>query len=61
MVMRIDDRQSWFENRFFVPRKPIQTRCRVPWRGLLLLCGRSLRPPGGRTADEHRKFASIHW
>src|SRR5262249_1830987 len=65
MVMRIDDRQSWFENRFFVPRKPIEARRRVPWRGPLvlcgLLCGHRLRPPGGRAADEHREFASIHW
>src|SRR5262249_7680944 len=52
---------SWFENRFFVPRKPIQAGCWVPWHGRLLLCGRPLRPAGGRAADEQRKLASIHW
>src|SRR6516165_1181242 len=61
MMMRIYDRQSRFENRFFVQRKPILPRHRVRWRCLLLLCGRSLRPTGGRAADEHRKFAAIHW
>ena len=60
MVMRIDDRQSWFENRFFAPRQPIQARRRVPWRGRLLLCERPLRPRGRRADDEQRKFAPIH-
>jgi len=68
MVMRIDYRQSWFENRFFVLREPSQARRRVPRRGLLLLCGllRGLlcvcppRPCGRRRAKEQGKLASIH-
>jgi len=35
MVMRIDDRQFRFENRFFAPVEPIPAN-RVRWCGLLL-------------------------
>ena len=58
MVMRIDDRQFRFENRFFAPIEPIPAN-RVRWRGRLLgVC--APRPNGRGAAEESGEFASVH-
>jgi hypothetical protein len=58
MMVRIDDRQFRFENRFLAPVEPISAN-RVQWRGLLLrVC--APRPSGCRPAKEKGEFASVH-
>jgi len=56
MVMRIDDRQFGFENRFFAPVEPIPAN-QVRWPGLLLrVCAPLAR--GRRATEENGEFAS---
>jgi hypothetical protein len=58
MMVRIEDRQFRFENRFFAPVEPIQAK-RVSWGGLLLrVCAR--QPSGRGAAEESGEFASVH-
>jgi len=55
MVMRIDDRQFGFENRFFAPVEPIPAD-RVRWPGLR--CAPLAR--ARRATEENGEFASVH-
>jgi hypothetical protein len=58
MVMRIDDRQFGFENRFFAPLEPIPAN-RVRWPGLRLrVCAPLAR--SRRATEENGEFASVH-
>jgi hypothetical protein len=57
MVMRIDDRQFGFENRFFAPVKPIPAN-RVRWPGLL--CAYAPLARGRRVAEEYGELASVY-
>jgi hypothetical protein len=59
MVVRINDRQVWLENRLLALVEPILAN-RARRRGLLL-CECFERPCGRCATDESRNFASVHW